>query len=74
MWLTNKLFDNSDGKQARKTGTSSPLGFLMDHGLDCVTAAVLAINALCLFNVSGPITFGLCFAVCVGFYVVTYDQ
>lgn len=27
-----------DGKQARKTGNSSPLGLLFDHGCDCFAA------------------------------------
>jgi ethanolaminephosphotransferase len=27
-----------DGKQARRTGSSSPLGMLFDHGVDCFTA------------------------------------
>ena len=27
-------FDNCDGKQARKTGNSTPLGMLFDHGCD----------------------------------------
>jgi len=26
-----------DGKQARKTGNSSPLGMLFDHGCDALT-------------------------------------
>jgi ethanolaminephosphotransferase len=34
------LCDNSDGKQARRTGTSSPLGMLLDHGMDSVTAVI----------------------------------
>mmetsp|Transcript_27790 Transcript_27790/g.34333 ORF Transcript_27790/g.34333 Transcript_27790/m.34333 type:complete len:421 (-) Transcript_27790:119-1381(-) len=29
-------FDCMDGKQARRTGTSSPLGQLFDHGFDCL--------------------------------------
>lgn len=29
-------FDCMDGKQARRTGTSSPLGQLFDHGVDCI--------------------------------------
>jgi ethanolaminephosphotransferase len=33
--------DNMDGKQARKTGSSSPLGLLFDHGCDAVNAAML---------------------------------
>lgn len=33
LWLYQTL-DNIDGKQARRTGTSSPLGELFDHGCD----------------------------------------
>lgn len=29
-------FDCMDGKQARRTGSSSPLGQLFDHGMDCI--------------------------------------
>ena len=32
------ILDNCDGKQARRTCTTSPLGMLLDHGLDSVTA------------------------------------
>jgi ethanolaminephosphotransferase len=32
--------DNCDGKQARRTKTSSPLGMLIDHGLDSMTSVV----------------------------------
>lgn len=31
LWLYS-TFDNIDGKQARRTGSSSPLGQLFDHG------------------------------------------
>jgi ethanolaminephosphotransferase len=30
------IMDNSDGKQARKIGASSPLGMMFDHGLDMI--------------------------------------
>ena len=33
-YLIYRLFDETDGKQARKTGSSSPLGMLFDHGVD----------------------------------------
>jgi len=40
-WCGTMLFyqtmDAVDGKQARRTGSSSPLGQLFDHGLDCVS-------------------------------------
>lgn len=41
--------DNVDGKQARRTGTSSPLGELFDHGIDslnCTLASLLEVATL----------------------------
>ena len=38
------ILDNADGKQARRTKTSSPLGLLLDHGLDALTTAIVAFN------------------------------
>ncbi|KAJ3202758.1 hypothetical protein HK099_001750 [Clydaea vesicula] len=35
LW-TYSTFDNVDGKQARRTGSSSPLGELFDHGCDAL--------------------------------------
>lgn len=34
--ITYYTFDCMDGKQARRTGASSPLGQLFDHGFDCI--------------------------------------
>lgn len=45
--------DNIDGKQARRTGTSSPLGELFDHGIDslnCTLASLLETAAMGLGN------------------------
>ena len=39
LWLYS-TFDNVDGKQARRTGTSSPLGELFDHGWDALNCSV----------------------------------
>uniref|UniRef100_A0A7S0ZM58 Uncharacterized protein n=1 Tax=Noctiluca scintillans TaxID=2966 RepID=A0A7S0ZM58_NOCSC len=39
------VMDALDGKQARRTGSSSPLGQLVDHGLDCGT--VLPYTVIC---------------------------
>ena len=33
-------FDNCDGKQARRTGTSSPLGEFFDHGVDALVVTL----------------------------------
>jgi phosphatidylglycerophosphate synthase len=39
--------DAIDGKQARRTGTSSPLGELFDHGCDSVSTG----NFMFSFNI-----------------------
>ncbi|XP_043268175.1 choline/ethanolaminephosphotransferase 1 isoform X4 [Venturia canescens] len=46
--------DSIDGKQARRTGTSSPLGELFDHGCDSISTVFVALSA--------------CIAVQLGFY------
>ena len=38
-----QTLDNMDGKQARRTGTSSPLGLLFDHGCDSINSTLCAI-------------------------------
>jgi hypothetical protein len=40
--------DNMDGKQARRTGASSPLGLLFDHGCDAVNAGFFGFLSLAL--------------------------
>ncbi|OJJ46070.1 hypothetical protein ASPZODRAFT_16666 [Penicilliopsis zonata CBS 506.65] len=48
VWMYSTL-DNVDGKQARRTGTSSPLGELFDHGIDslnCTLASLLETAAM----------------------------
>jgi ethanolaminephosphotransferase len=39
MWLYSTL-DNVDGKQARRTNSSSPLGELFDHGCDALNCSI----------------------------------
>lgn len=34
--------DAIDGKQARRTGTSTPLGELFDHGCDSISTGMLS--------------------------------
>jgi phosphatidylglycerophosphate synthase len=41
-----QTFDALDGKQARRTGTSSPLGELFDHGCDAMTTFFLGVVAM----------------------------
>ncbi|XP_063363203.1 ethanolaminephosphotransferase 1 [Cydia amplana] len=42
--------DGIDGKQARRTGTSGPLGELFDHGLDSYSAVFIP---ACLYSIFG---------------------
>ena len=37
LYITYHLLDLMDGKHARNTKNSSPLGLLMDHGCDAIT-------------------------------------
>lgn len=38
--LVYQTLDNMDGKQARRTGSSSPLGLLFDHGCDALNCTL----------------------------------
>jgi ethanolaminephosphotransferase len=51
--LTCACLDGIDGKQARRTGSSGPLGELFDHGLDSFTAGLIPVAAYSLFG-RGP--------------------
>ncbi|KAL2255897.1 hypothetical protein VTK26DRAFT_2512 [Humicola hyalothermophila] len=58
-----QTFDNVDGKQARRTGTSSGLGELFDHGIDslnCTLASLLETAALGLGTSRSGVFTALC--------------
>ncbi|GAA5800021.1 hypothetical protein HPULCUR_005442 [Helicostylum pulchrum] len=74
LWLYS-TFDNVDGRQARRTGTSSPLGELFDHGCDainCTYVALLQCAALGLGH--SPRSAILLFVTIVGFYLSTAEE
>lgn len=43
--------DGIDGKQARRTGTSGPLGELFDHGLDSYSSLFIIVYLFSLFGI-----------------------
>ena len=45
-YLMARILDEMDGKQARKTGNSSPLGLLFDHGCDAFSASMITMMLL----------------------------
>lgn len=47
--------DCTDGKQARKTGTGSPLGEYLDHFLDCFVTGLLMGILMISFKVTKPV-------------------
>ena len=59
-------FDTLDGKQARKTHSGSPLGELMDHGVDVL---VMGFYALIIFNEFSPSTIQMAYAFFLAFMV-----
>lgn len=48
-----QTLDNLDGKQARRTGSSSPLGLLFDHGCDALNVSVGTMTMACVLQL-GP--------------------
>ena len=43
------VLDNIDGKQARRTGSSSPLGLLFDHACDCLVTVFVGVSLARIF-------------------------
>jgi len=68
-------FDALDGKQARRTGSSSPLGQLVDHGCDCINLIFMIFMFWSVFGLDIdkflPIYASLCLAV---FITATWEE
>ena len=70
------LLDNIDGKQARRTGNSTPFGMLMDHGCDIFTNIFTAYNLskLAIVGNEDIYSFSIFFGLILGFYMMTYEE
>ena len=74
-YLIYQILDNIDGKQARRTNSSSPLGLLVDHGTDscttffitCGLGSILALNTIQQFIL-------LWIMIIVPFYLNNWEQ
>lgn len=51
-----QTLDNVDGKQARRTGSSSPLGELFDHGCDSITMGMIGLMTGAVVRIGGAFT------------------
>jgi len=67
--------DNADGKQARKTGTSSPLGLLFDHGCDALNTFISGLSMFTVFQMGNTPQAVLAFMVAmVPFWMATWEE
>eukprot|EP00795_Rhopilema_esculentum_P007886 gene7886-13770_t len=69
--------DGTDGKQARRTGSSSPLGELFDHGLDSTAAWMMAVSLLSCFGTqyhSHYEVFSLIVVIAAGFFLAHWEK
>ncbi|KAI8365273.1 CDP-alcohol phosphatidyltransferase-domain-containing protein [Radiomyces spectabilis] len=74
LWLYS-TFDNVDGRQARRTHTSSPLGELFDHGCDALnTTYVSLLQAAALGLGHTQLTAVLFVVTMAGFYLSTAEE
>jgi len=72
--LLYSIFDNLDGKQARKRAQASPLGMLFDHGCDSLNSFLNAMIIARLFLISRELQ-GIAVAlVACAFYFATLEQ
>jgi ethanolaminephosphotransferase len=73
--LTYMILDNADGKQARKTGSSSPLGLLFDHGCDAMNTFISGLNLFTVLQLGNSFWslwgFIICFAT---FFMATWEE
>jgi ethanolaminephosphotransferase len=67
--------DSMDGKQARRTGSSSPLGQFFDHGCDAITTVCEMMKLSATFDLRlGPASFVVVYLTCVGFVLTSYEE
>lgn len=68
--MTFHTLDALDGKQARRTGTSSPVGELLDHTCDQITGLCLTLTSCHALGLNNPAT--MVFAVLTGQLIFFY--
>ncbi len=69
------MLDEMDGKQARRTGNSSPLGLIFDHGVDCFSLGVQTITYMRFLQLGyTPISYILLIGVYSAFHFETLGE
>lgn len=75
--FTYQSLDAIDGKQARRTGTSSPLGQLFDHGVDALNTSLGGILAVVALGIGGGDFWAAVFSLLMAFanfYLTTWEE
>lgn len=76
--LIYQTLDNMDGKQARRTGSSSPLGLLFDHGCDAINSIFGSAGWIVGLGLTLEHDYYMCLAIILGpfamFYVATWEE
>ena len=76
--LVYQTLDNMDGKQARRTGSSSPLGLLFDHGCDAINSIFGSAGWILGLGFTLEHDYYRCLAIILGpfamFYVATWEE
>jgi len=72
-YFAYRMLDEMDGKQARRTGNSSPLGMLFDHGIDAYTIGIQVLMMAKLTQM-GNLGLFFVFGSCMDFYVCTLQE
>jgi len=71
----DQTLDALDGKQARRTGTSSPLGELFDHGCDALTTTLMTLTVLTSMQLgTGYIIYFLLVLSLMVFYFAQWEE
>ncbi|XP_028407363.1 ethanolaminephosphotransferase 1-like [Dendronephthya gigantea] len=71
--------DGCDGKQARRTNSSSPLGELFDHGIDSMAIWLIGVCVFSIFG-QGPLSLTMweyhwiVVVILIGFYVAHWEK
>jgi ethanolaminephosphotransferase len=70
-----QTMDNLDGRQARRTGASSPLGQLFDHGCDALVTTIATIIAMTVINMGNNVlTFTEVMFNMVPFFIASWEE
>lgn len=75
--FTYSTLDNMDGKQARRTGSSSPLGLLFDHGCDALNASLIGWVTVAMLTAADAGTwkpFALFCIPTIPFFINTWEE